>query len=227
MNYNQFDHLGKEQANLYRDLCNVIEIHFGIKGDDAAWYAERLMSHGVLNGFSYSVFEGPKDIRALKRLDAALLEASRACSAAAITGAALLSFQKHLAFCPYSEKPNEKPEETFAYIEAQGSRNADAFSRITEDVATFRKAISNTIREIEANPHSKRSLSVVNVAAINLVDGCRFVWEIITKRPAPKKDLNPASKFANFLADTMKVCEVGDSPRSAFLAWSREQAKRP
>lgn len=226
MNYRKFDHLDDEQASIHRDLCRVVERHFGITGDEAADHAKGLMSLGAISRFSSEVFEGPKDVSALKRLDAALSEAGRAWRDAGMTMAASNALIQHLHFGPYLANYYKNPEEALAYAGEHGSGHAEAFIRITE-VGPFREAIAETIRQIEDDPRTKRSLSVVNVDAIKLVESCRYMWAVITKRLAPEKDLNPASKFAKFLTDVMEVYKVGGSPRSAFLAWAREYAKRP
>ena len=212
---------------IYRALCNLTERHFREIYSDTEWLADRLMSHGLLNGYAYDVIDGLRDLEALQRIDRALIELSRACSDVAITGAAALRVQHALMFGPHLENPNRDKEASFAYVEAHGQPNAIAFSKIAYETAVFREAITKVIRGIKSDPRTKRSLKLINVEAIGLVDGCRFIWKMATGKDAPSKDLNPASKFATFLADAMETCEIPGDPRSAFLAWAREQKKRP
>lgn len=194
---------------------------------DTEWLADRLMSHGLLNGYAYDVIDGPKDLDALQRVDRALIELSRACSEAAMTGAAFGQVQVALMFGPHLEDPNRDQQAYLAYARDHGRPNADAFSKITYETTVFREAIAKVIQGIKSDPRAKRSLKLINVEAIGLVGGCRFIWKLATGKDAPRKDLNPASKFAAFLADAMETCKIPGDPRSAFLAWVREEQHRP
>ena len=222
MTDNQFDHSESGLPKFFRPLCGLIERHFEVAGDEAEWLADRLMSHGILNGFPYLAFDRTKDIDALSRIDRALLEVRRAYSDAALTTAAKSELFKNLLFGPQlSEPQNSNQDGLRAYANDQGTLNASAFARVSEETETFRKAIADTIEEIRTSPYAKRSLSLVNINAIGLVEGCRFVWKLATGKEAPTRDLNPATKFAVFLADAMDVCGLDADPRSAFLAWAR------
>jgi hypothetical protein len=219
MTYNQFDHLDVNQRQFHVDLCNLVEKHFGATGDYAAQLAEALMSHGILNGYKYQAFDGPKDIDALERIDRALTELGRATSSVTITRAALDAAYSHALFGEYSSGASDEVRR--AYVQTLGSQNLKVLSQLFDDVTPFRAAVRRAIEQIKVDPKSKRSLNLVNVDAIGLVGGCRFVWYLATKKKPPFKDVNPASRFAAFLADAMEVCEIEGDARSAFLAWAK------
>jgi hypothetical protein len=87
---------------------------------------------------------------------------------------------------------------------------------------TIRSAIQRVITEVEKSAKAKATPSKMNEKGIAMVDAARFIWRLSTDTSAPLKDLNPASKFSNFLADVLYVCEIPGDPRSIFRAWVRE-----
>jgi hypothetical protein len=209
--------------SLFPKLCIVVEKHLDATGEDAEWLADRLMSHGLLNGFVYEVFDRPRDVSALDRVGRALLELERAMSDATITGAAKQALSARLVFGPYHGKAGTAQDDLKEYIDTHGRKNMDAFHLVSGGANDFREAVKATIAHINKSPLAKRSLSQINSEAVGLVEGCRFVWREAKGRDAPSKDLNLASKFAAFLADVMETCEVDGDPRSVFLAWARLQ----
>jgi hypothetical protein len=214
-------------AAFFRNLREMVERHLGCHDDDASFWADRLMSHGLLNGFAYEVTDGPKDLKALQRVDRALMELGRACSDAAISFNALAGIERALMLGPFLDVSDAKEEDVEAYMQTHGRANHDAFTRIVGQTAAFRKAVSSQIEDVKSSPYAKRSLTQINAEAIGLVQGCRWVWEASKGRPAPLRDLNPGSKFAAFLADAMETCGIEGEPVPAFRAWAREQKRRP
>ena len=64
MKFRQIERLGEEQGNFSSELAEVVEKYTG-GHDMASWWAERLISHGILNGFR--MYDKPKDIDAMVR----------------------------------------------------------------------------------------------------------------------------------------------------------------
>lgn len=202
-----------------------MERHLGKTGKDVEWLADRLMSHGVLNGFSYEVREKPKAVQALDRIDRALMELGRACSSAAIDDATWHQLIAAIMFGEFLEHPNPDRQKARDFIESVGEARGLALIEITRNSSPFRDAVRTVKSRVQEDPKAVRSLSQMNVEAIGLVGGCRWVWENATGKPGPSKDLNPASKFAAFLADAMGAVGIEGEPRPAFLAWARYQSK--
>ena len=202
MKFSQFEHLGAE-GQFYSDLAEVIERHTGASGDQAAWWAERLISHGIMNGFR--VYSRSKDIEALQRLEKAFRQIDIILS---------------------DDSPLSEPAHLRLFMEIWHDDGRDAYSAlltISENGRKLKSAIKRTISEIEISPKAKASASKINERGIAMVDAARFIWKLATDVDAPAKDLNPASRFGAFLADIFDVCEIPGDPRSAFRAWVRER----
>lgn len=202
----------------FADLVKLINRHFTVDKERAEWLADRLMSHGILNGYQYNAFDRPKDIAALERVDKALLEIQRATSEAALTDAAQQQLLAAILTGPFDKEPDEVRQE---YMKTIGRENFAHLHSLLYDISTFRDAVRRAIETIRTDSKAKRSLRLVNAEGIGLVQGCRYVWFEATGKIGPYRDLNPASKFAAFLGDAMNVCEIRGDPRSAFLAWTR------
>lgn len=68
---------------------------------------------------------------------------------------------------------------------------------------------------------SERPGHGVNAKAVMIVEEAQRIWNQFSKRPAPKKKLNPTSPFERFLEQLFLDVEVGAQPDSAFNAWVR------
>lgn len=212
-------------SELFNGLSRVMRVHFESDGDHADFLADRLLSRGILN--PYEVFDRPKDLAALRRIDAALLEITRAMSDAAMTDLARFTLSQSIMFGEFLDRlplasDSADGKALTAYLDHTGKPDAAALTRIEDGIGRMRAAVARASRQIEKSPRAKKSAARLNADAVGLVDACRFVWELATEKPAPKKDLNAASPFGHFLADVFEVCGVAADPRSAFLAWARE-----
>ena len=228
MKFREFEHLGK-QGKFYSELAEVVEIHTG--SEKSAWLAERLISHGILNG--YRVYSQSKDIKALQTLDRAFIDIQRTLTQDAMTSLAQERLSAELIWGEHSERLQQgemktdmdEERELLAYINGDGKKDCSIMSDLEDRSKTIRRAIKRTIAEIETSPMAKKSASKINEQGIAIVDAARFIWELSTNNEAPSKDLNPASKFGNFLADVLFVCENKGDPKSIFRAWVRELGK--
>jgi len=185
------------------------------------------MSHGLLNGFAHEVMDRPRDLKALRRINAAFLELERAFSEAALTLNTRTLVDMTLLYGPFVREIHDDPAAAADYARLEGRADLTAFERMIERNGIFREAVSATIGEVETSPFSKRTLSQLDAKAIGLVEGCRWVWWACKGVHAPAKDLNVATDFAKFLADAFEVCGIKSEPRSAYRAWAKEQQKVP
>jgi len=55
--------------------------------------------------------------------------------------------------------------------------------------------------------------------AVNAVDRLRGTWESYTETPAPRRALNPASPFADYLRDAFEFFNISGDPVAAFKRW--------
>ena len=209
-------------SGFWADWVFVVQKHLGQSGVDVEWLADRFMSHGMLNGPANSVFDRPRDVAALTRVDHALREIERALSDSSLTSAASDLLLTKLLFGPQAGKIHSQ-DTLNAYLEEHGRRSAGAFKLIASEPGVLRDAVKAAITDIEQSALATRSFGQMNLEAIAVVEGCRWVWKQATGRDAPSKDLNLATKFAAFLADVMDVCNVEGDPRSALKAWARLQ----
>jgi hypothetical protein len=55
--------------------------------------------------------------------------------------------------------------------------------------------------------------------AVHAVEGLRILWWRNTGDEGPRRALNPASKFADYLRDGFQFLEISANPESAFKRW--------
>lgn len=212
---------------LYDNLVRTVEIHLCNAGGRGNCFADYLYTRAGLNG--YRVYDLPGDTAALQRIDRAVLDLARAMSDAALTSAAQETLSKNLFFGTHllngegTDSSSATSKRVIEYIETDGKANHEAIFRISDALPGIRYALKRTITEIAESPRAKQSASRINAEGIGIVDACRYVWEWAKEKPAPKKDLNPASKFAAFLGDILGCFGNDADPRSAFRAWVRER----
>lgn len=176
--------------------------HFGASGDVAEWLADELVEVGWENPFAVLVFERSKALAALERIDRALSELGLACSEAAMND-------------PRSWGG------LYGEILSEGAAKGTSWLDVSMNTSHYRKAVRRAVDRIRVDPKGFRSLAQLNAKEVGLVDGCRVIWWYATGRPAPSKDLNPASKFADFLGDAIEAFGLSGEPRPAFRAWVR------
>lgn len=228
MKFRQFQHLG-EEGKFFSALAEVVERHTGASGYDAAFLAERIWNHGILNRFR--VYDRSKDVEALSRLDRAIAEVQRVLADGAMTNLARETLSTALFWGPHfgaSEertiyKDSEEGKALIEYLENYGKRDNTVLTEIEDRGREIRYALGKAIEQIEASPLAKTSATRINADGIGLVDATRFIWKLATNKEPPSKDLNPASKFGLFLADVFDVCGQEGDPRSSFRAWVKEQ----
>ena len=229
MNYQEFCERWEEEGNKDWYLIPVIEKHTGTVGAEAAWWASRLHSHGIMNGFR--VYSRAKDTEALRELETAIAKIQRLIDYdGPLTWPAheLMSMELlhggHSSKLPRGgvESDSEQGKALVNHIEAKGRTDSDILFGLEERGDAIRDAIKRTIVQIENSPMTRVSATKINEREIALVDAARFIWQLATDTDAPAKDLNPASPFGEFLADVFEVCELSGDPRSAFRAWARE-----
>ena len=68
-------------------------------------------------------------------------------------------------------------------------------------------------------PHSK------NLQAVEVVEGCRLVWQHRRRSPAPGGELKDASPFADFLLDVFTDLGIDSTPRTAMRRWIAERGR--
>ena len=59
----------------------------------------------------------------------------------------------------------------------------------------------------------------INWQAVNAVDRFRGYWENVNETPAPRRALNPASPFADYLRDAFEFFNISGDPIAAFKRW--------
>lgn len=209
---------------LFQDLQEIIERHLAPGTERAADLAELIISAGLLNG--YQVYSKSQDLAALARLDAAVVEVSRSLSDVALSGLARETLAASLIhgrqFDDLTLSPDSGAyEELRCYQNSIGSIDARSLFHVEEEHVRLRAAIKRTVSRI--NSSRLHASSRMNADAVGLVDACRTVWQKVKGRPAPTKDLNPASAFADFLRDVLAVAGLDADARSALKAWARER----
>jgi hypothetical protein len=212
------------------NVKNVMEVHFGQSDDDPHRLAGVLMDRAFLQ--KWAVYDQPKDLEALSRLDAAVSEIERLYYFG-LTQAASDNLGARMVHGPHydgliqgeiSLVDSDGGRDLLAYHSETGQRVASALSSVEEFSAAIREAIAKTKADILKSERARKSTARMNLIGIQLVEAARFVWELSGANTAPTKDLNTASAFGAFLADLFEACEVQGDVRSAFRAWAKETA---
>lgn len=229
MRFAEFERLWEEKGKPTWPLATVIAKHTGVEGAGAAWFADRLHSHGVMNG--YRVYSRAKDIEALRELDVAIAKIQRLIGDdGPLTSLAYERLFMELFHGGHGsnlsregvEADSEQGKALLNHIEEKGRSDSDFIFMVEERGDAIRAAIKRTVVEVESSPMTRVSATKINESEIALVDAARFIWQLATDTDAPAKDLNLASPFGEFLADVFEVYEMAGEPRSAFRAWARE-----
>ncbi|PHR03893.1 MAG: hypothetical protein COB29_12995 [Sulfitobacter sp.] len=180
----------------------------------------------------WAVYDQPKDLEALNRLDAAVSEIERLYYFG-LTQAASDNLGARMVHGPHYDGlmqgeitlvDSDAGRDLLAYHSETGQQVASALSSVEEFSAAIREAIAKTKDDIKVSERARKSTARMNLVGIQLVEAARFVWELSGANKAPTKDLNTASAFGAFLADVFEACEVQGDVRSAFRAWAKETA---
>lgn len=121
---------------------------------------------------------------------------------------------------------DEMSEQAANALICQSCGNGNGLGSFLENASSLCADAKQTQKVINASERTKDKVSRMNEPAIKLVDYSRNIWEAATGAPAPKKSLNPASRFGDFLADLFETLEVEGNPQSAFRAWAKHVGDR-
>ena len=228
---NEEDQVAKQfDKSLVDRVRNAIEAHLGQSDDDPHRLAGVLMDRAFLQ--KWSVYDQPKDLEALSRLDAAVYEIERLYYFG-LTQAASDNLGARMLHGPHYDGhmqgeitlvDSDAGQKLLAYHSETGQQVASALSSVEEFSAAIREAIAKTKDDIMVSERARKSTAQMNLVGIQFVEAARFVWELSEANKAPTKDLNTASAFGAFLADVFEACEVQGDVRSTFRAWAKETA---
>jgi hypothetical protein len=92
-----------------------------------------------------------------------------------------------------------------------------------DDVAHYDKKLPQVLdqleswaREVLEDIPDRRN---INWEAVNAVDNLRGFWESWLEKEAPRRALNPASPFADYLRDAFEFFNISGDPVAAFKRW--------
>jgi hypothetical protein len=196
------------------NVKKVFEVHFAQSDDDPHRLAGVLMDRTFLQ--KWPVFDQPKDLNALNRLDAAVAEIEKLYYFG-LTQAASDNFRARMVHGPHFDGlmqgeinlvDSDAGRDLLAYHSETGQQVASALSRVEEFSVAIREAIAKTKDDIMVSERARKSTARMNLIGIQLVEAARFVWELSGDNKAPTKDLNIASAFGAFLEDVFEACEV-------------------
>jgi hypothetical protein len=92
-----------------------------------------------------------------------------------------------------------------------------------EDMADYEKKLPQVLDQLEgwAREASEHLMDRRNVnwEAVNAVDRLRAYWESYNESSAPRRALNPASPFADYLRDAFEFFNISGDPAAAFKRW--------
>ncbi|MCB5200244.1 hypothetical protein LGQ03_13420 [Loktanella sp. TSTF-M6] len=229
MNYDEFVRRWDRHGVKDDPLVQVISKHTQAEGAEAGWWASRIHSHAFM--FGYEVYSRSKDINALVTLDRAVRDIQKVLDDDAMTSLAfkqLLSelgiiYEEEILKHRHIETVRDGDEDSLSNAGGDFTHDMRLLYLLEERANSIRTGIKRTISFIEESPLERVSASKINERGISLVDAARFMWCLATDKEAPSKDLNPASKFGEFLADVFAAIGETTDPRSTFRAWARER----
>ena len=194
MRYAEFAELWEAEPRTLDPLGEVVARHTGLEGAAAAWFADRLFSHGILNGFR--VYSRAKDIEALQELDRAIATIHRLLQDdGPMTSLAQERLYMELIWGENLKRAQETKLESDSsegrkvlnYIEGQGKSDSSNVTGIVERSSHIRAGIKRTIADIETSRMSKVSAAKLNERGIAIVDAARFIWKLATDCDAPSR----------------------------------------
>ena len=177
---------------IQRSVAKLFIDDLGIHEEDAIRLASRLWCSIHLNHGMF--FDRKKDIAALEKFERAIRSALSAIE-------------------------DEMSKQTVDALIALSSQNG--LGSLLENGSSLCNAAKQTRNQISTSERTRDRVAGMNETAINLVSFSRAIWEEETCVPAPRKALNPASRFGIFLADLFDKLEVKGNPQSAFRAWAK------
>lgn len=201
--------------------------HLGLNEDQAYHWVDYIAKFTY--GEDPHLFDLKRDIENLESLDRALVSALAALDGEAMTQSAQEAFQLRMHFGPHlaelmagsGQPAHNFSEEFHQYPKEVGLKVTGALRALQDEFQNIRRAIHDTKRDIESSSRSKIGVSRINIRGVQLVYSAREVWRLSTGEEAPRKSLNPTSRFGKFLSDLFEAFEIDGDPRSAFRAWSR------
>ena len=82
-------------------------------------------------------------------------------------------------------------------------------------------------REIETSDRKRRSLQVIEMDRLQVVEYAVDFWKRFSKREVPTADIKPAQPFTKFLADLFLCFDLNSPPEKAFGSWLKQQRTPP
>lgn len=229
---NEADQVAKLfQKHIRANVEKAIDQHLNNLQDTSHRLAGVLLDRAFLQ--KWPVYDHPKDLEVLDRLDAAVSEIEELYHFG-LTRAASDTFGARMVHGPHYDGlhngsiayvDSDEARNMMAYHKETGRKVAFALSTVAEFSTEIHDAITQTKKEIVASKRARKSTSKMNLIGIQLVEATRFVWELAGNREAPTRDLNIATAFGIFLSDVFEACEVDGDVRSAFRAWAKETAQ--
>lgn len=102
---------------------------------------------------------------------------------------------------------------------------------LIDDLKNYHGTLSRVLDELErwAREASKYipDRRNINWEAVHAVDNLHLFWESWTETPAPRRALNPASPFADYLRDAFEFFGISGDPVAAFKRWAALEVTEP
>lgn len=193
----------------------VAKVMFEHLGD--AHLADRFISMTTLNSPEFHLFQKGEDADAIDKLIRTLSAVQKLLDEDISVGANSV-IQFHIMLGAHAGGGDQ--EATKRYIEDTGKPAMEALDAIKDNIKVLRPALTNALRYVESSS-SSIDLKRTNILEVTLIDAARKAWEDGKGKPAPKRDLNEATKFGKFLGDIFEACEARGKPRAAMKAWAR------
>lgn len=206
-------------------VIQVIMQHLNLNAAAAEVWADYIAK--LTFGNEPSVFDLKRDLEALDNLERALKALVSALQPGTMTQAASDTLGFRMIWGPHTETLREKSgerAETFdpevlSYPGRVGQKVALSLGELEEHATAIRAAIQASKREIKLSGRARIGASRINFTGVQLVNSVRDVWQLETGEEAPRRALNPGSRFGKFLSEMFDAFEVDGDPRAAFRAW--------
>lgn len=201
--------------SVFGELEEVFEKHLDVAGLDLYELADSF--YNLVYSTDYCLFDGPKDLAALDRLTLGLANLDQNVLDQ-MSGAA-----QELLLMRLRAGTDDDLNSIREFVSRIDGRYIRAFSEINSLASEIRNIVDAVRAEIDTSDRKRRSLQVIEMERLQVVEYAVDFWKRFSKRDIPTTNIKPAQPFTKFLADLFLCFDLNSSPEKAFASWLKQQ----
>lgn len=201
------------------DLEEVFEKHLDVAGLDLCELADSFCN--LVYSTDYRLYDGPKDLAALDRLTLGLASLDESVLDQ-MSGSA-----RELLLMRFRVGTDDDANSMREFVSRSDGCYSRVFSEITSMASELRVIVDAVRREIETSDRKRRSLQLIEMDRLQVVEYAVDFWKRFGKREVPTAEIKPAQPFTKFLADLFLCFDLNSAPEKAFGSWLKQQRTPP